>query len=60
MKYGLIIVLALAVTACDQEPPEKTVWDEQLKTMDKVRDVEKLMLDASEQQKQAIEESTNQ
>ena len=60
VKCTLIVLAALWLAACDQEPPEKTVWDDQLKTMDKARDAEQQVLDAAEQQRQAIEQQTQQ
>jgi len=60
MSKYLLVVLALLLTGCEQEPPEKTVWDDQLKTMDKARDVEQQVLDAAEMQRKAMEEQTQQ
>lgn len=59
-KYLFLIMTMLFLSACDQEPPEKTVWDDQLKTMDKARDAEQQVLDAAEQQRQAIDQATGQ
>ncbi len=33
-------VLLACVCACESEPVEKTVWDDQVKAMDKAREVE--------------------
>ncbi|MED5510901.1 MAG: hypothetical protein VX841_11460 [Pseudomonadota bacterium] len=60
MKSWLIGITALCLSACDQAPPEKTVWDEQLKTMDKAHEAEQQMLEAAELQRQAIEQQTQQ
>lgn len=59
-RYLLVVVAMLILTACDNEPPEKTVWDDQLKTMDKARDAEQQVLDAAELQRKTIEETTQQ
>lgn len=58
-KYLIAVTAVLILTACDNEPPEKTVWDDQLKTMDKARDVEQQVLDAAELQRQQIERATD-
>jgi hypothetical protein len=60
LKNGVIILTAMFLTACDQEPPEKTVWDEQLKTMDKAYEAEQQLLEGTERQRQAIEQQTQQ
>lgn len=60
MKFLLLMMAVFGLTACDQEPPEKTVWDEQLKTLDKARDAEKQILDAAELQRQQIDQQSNQ
>lgn len=60
VKYTLIVFAMLWLVACDQEPPEKTVWDDQLNTMDKARDAEQQVLDAAEKQRQAIQQQTQQ
>jgi uncharacterized protein YcfL len=59
-KFLLAATAVLLLIACDTEPPEKTVWDEQLKTMDKARDAEQQVLDAAELQRKAIEQQTQQ
>lgn len=59
IKYSsLLLVFILA--GCDQDSVDKTVWDEQLKTLDKAGDAEKQILDAAELQRQQIEQSTHQ
>lgn len=60
MSKYLLVAMAILLTACDQDPPEKTVWDDQLKTMDKARDAEQQVLDAAELQRKAIEQQTQQ
>jgi hypothetical protein len=58
-KFPLMLLPLAALAACsDQEPPEKTVWDEQLQTMDKARDVEQQLLDSADKQKQQIEQQS--
>ena len=46
-KFFLLLLSVFVLTACEQEPPEETVWDEQLNTMDKARDVEQHVEDAA-------------
>lgn len=61
MHQSILAVTAVFIlTACDTEPPEKTVWDDQLKTMDKAREAEQQVLDAAELQRKAIEQQTQQ
>lgn len=60
VKFTFVVFVVFWLAACDQEPPEKTVWDEQLKTMDKARDTEQQVLDAADQQRQAIEQQNQQ
>lgn len=60
MKFLFAVVVVFSLSACEQEPAEKTVWDEQFKTMDKARDVEKQVLEAADIQHQAIEQQTQQ
>jgi hypothetical protein len=60
MKLWLIGCAALFMTGCEQEPPEKTVWDDQLKTMDKAHEAQQQLLDAADLQRKAIEQQTQQ
>lgn len=52
------VIVLLMLVACDREPPEETVWDDQLKTMDKARDAEQQVLDAAKTQRELIEQKT--
>lgn len=52
------VIVLLMLAACDREPPEETVWDDQLKTMDKARDAEQQVLDAAKTQRERIEQNT--
>ena len=52
------VIVLLMLVACDHEPPEETVWDDQLKTMDKARDAEQQVLDAAKTQRELIEQNT--
>lgn len=60
LKNWMLILTAMCLAACDREPPEKTVWDEQIKTMDKAYEAEQQVLEATERQRQAIEQQTQQ
>jgi hypothetical protein len=51
------VIVLLMLVACDREPPEETVWDDQLKTMDKARDAEQQVLDAVKTQRELIEQN---
>ncbi len=59
-KFLLAAAALVLLNACDTESPEKTVWDDQLKTMDKARDAQQRVLDAAELQRKAIEQQTQQ
>lgn len=59
-KTILLVATVLFIAGCDQDVPEKTVWDEQLKTMDKAHEAEQQMLEAAELQRRAIEQQTQQ
>lgn len=59
-KTILLVASVLFITGCDQDVPEKTVWDDQLRTMDKAHDAEQQLLDAAELQRRAIEQQTQQ
>ncbi|MEC9313720.1 MAG: hypothetical protein VYB22_02475 [Pseudomonadota bacterium] len=59
-KTILLVATVMFIAGCDQDVPEKTVWDEQLKTMDKAQDAEQQMLEAAELQRRAIEQQTQQ
>lgn len=59
-KTILLVAIVMFIAGCDQDVPEKTVWDEQLKTMDKAQDAEQQMLETAELQRRAIEQQTQQ
>ncbi len=60
LKIILLVASLLFINGCEQDMPEKTVWDEQLKTMDKAHEAEQQMLEAAELQRRAIEQQTQQ
>ena len=60
MKFWLIGCAVLFIAGCEQDPPEKTVWDDQLKTMDKAHEAQQQLLDAADLQRKAIEQQTQQ
>lgn len=58
MRYSVLLVLLLAACGGGQEPPAEKrghVWQEQIDTMDKARDVDTLLQDSATAQRQAIE-----
>jgi len=57
-KWLWALSFILILVACDSEPPEKTVWDEQLNTLDKAHDIEQEILNAATLQRQQIDEQT--
>lgn len=55
-----VALILMLVAACEAEPPEKTVWDEQLQSIDKAREMEQQILDATKQKNREIERQTQQ
>lgn len=58
MRYSVLLVLLLAACGGEQEPPAEKrghVWQEQINTMDKARDVDTLLQDSAAGQRQAID-----
>lgn len=46
----LVVSFLLAgICACESEPVEETVWDDQVKAMDKARDVEQQLMQRADQ-----------
>jgi hypothetical protein len=58
MKYLLLPVLLLSACGGEQAPPDEKrdhVWQEQINTMDKARDVDGLLQDSAAAQRKAID-----
>lgn len=58
MKYLIVTVLLLSGCGGEAEPPDEKrghVWQEQIDTMDKARDVDTLLQDSAAAQRQAID-----
>jgi len=61
MKYLSIFLLSLLLIACSDEEQDlqgKHVWKQQTDTIDKAKEVEKIMMDAAEETREAIEEQS--
>jgi len=60
MKYSILVVVLL-LAGCGGEPPEPQagksghVWQEQINTMDKARDIDGLVQDSAAAQRQVID-----
>lgn len=58
MRYSIFLVVLLAGCGGEPEPPagkSDHVWQEQINTMDKARDVDSLIHDSAAAQHQAID-----
>ena len=49
LRLMILSVLIASLCACDSEPVEETVWDEQIETLDKAREVEDKLMNRAEQ-----------
>ncbi len=60
MRYLLLLLIIpfLFVVGCSDSKVEKPVWQEKIDTIDKAKEVEQLLQDTVEQQKQIIDEKT--
>jgi len=55
MKYSILVVLLLAGCGGPQAGKSGHVWQEQINTMDKARDIDGLVQDSAAAQRQAID-----
>ncbi|MDH3646266.1 MAG: hypothetical protein OER80_05795 [Gammaproteobacteria bacterium] len=44
IRFLVIAGLLISIGACSKEPVEETVWDDQIKALDKARDVEEKLM----------------
>lgn len=55
-----LAAMAMMLTACSSEPPEQTAFDDQLETMERARDVEKVLEDRAAQIGERYEADTEE
>jgi hypothetical protein len=60
MRYLFLLLFTsfLFAVGCSDNKVEKPVWQEKIDTIDKAKEVEQLLKDTVEQQKQYIDEKT--
>lgn len=59
--YLVLFVMSVMIIACsDNDSTDETVFDDQLKTMDKARAVEQQLQKSATEQQQQIKEQTDQ
>ena len=60
MRYLLLLLLTtiLFVVGCSDNKVEKHVWKEKTDTIEKAKEVEQLILDTSQQQRQRMDEQS--
>jgi hypothetical protein len=60
MRNLFLLLVLLGLAACgESKPPERTVFDAQVQTLKKARDVEATMQKGADKQRDAIEQSEN-
>ncbi len=67
-SFLILLLLGCTLSACDSQPssnktdlttsPPKTIIDDQLKALDKAKDVERQIQEAAEKQRKALDEMT--
>lgn len=53
-----LILVLLNVMGCEQEKVEETVWDDQLKTIERAQDVENTVIEAAKQRREQESQAT--
>jgi len=58
LQIHLLLVsgLLFSIAGCSPEPVEETVWDDQIKTLDKARDVEETLMNRADQLAKDLED----
>ena len=48
-SFSIVLAVACAIAGCEPKEVDETVWDDQIKTMDKAREVEDKLMDRADQ-----------
>lgn len=48
-RFSIALAVACVIAGCEPKEVDETVWDDQIKTMDKAREVEDKLMDRADQ-----------